>query len=113
MSRVSGGSEAIVVCNEAHRFLVAEQLFACGMPALQMLEPAVRNTAAAAAVAALACEAEYQVLLVVASGHAIRDLASFGDAVRREDFLACQSEPLHRAEMERTEREAVFPADLG
>lgn len=89
-SLVSGGSEAIVVCNEEHRFLVAEQLAACGTPATQMLEPAGRNTAAAVAAAAVASEAENPVLLVLASDHAITDLAAFGDAVRRAAALAAE-----------------------
>ena len=89
-SLVSGGTEAIVVCNEAHRFLVAEQLAACGTPALQMLEPEGRNTAAAAAVAAIATEAENPVLLVLASDHAITNLAAFGDAVQRAAQLAAE-----------------------
>ena len=43
----------IVVCNEAHRFMVAEQLDAVGVvPAAILLEPAARNTAPAIAVAA-------------------------------------------------------------
>jgi mannose-1-phosphate guanylyltransferase/mannose-6-phosphate isomerase len=49
------GAEApIVVCNEAHRSLVAEQLQGIGVrPQAVVLEPAGRNTAPAAAVAAL------------------------------------------------------------
>src|SRR5687767_918408 len=45
----------IVVCNEAHRFLVAEQLRELGIePTAILLEPVGRNTAPAVAVAALA-----------------------------------------------------------
>ena len=45
----------IVVCNEAHRFLVAEQLRELGItPQAILLEPIGRNTAPAVAVAALA-----------------------------------------------------------
>ncbi len=85
---VSGGSEAIVVCNEAHRFLVAEQLADCGTPALQVLEPAGRNTAAAVAVAAVVAEAENPVLLVLPSDHAITGHDAFGEAVGRAAQLA-------------------------
>ena len=85
---VSGGADAIVVCNEEHRFLVAEQLAAVDAVALQMLEPAGRNTAAAVAAAAVATEAENPVLLVLSSDHAISDLAAFGEAVRRAAELA-------------------------
>src|SRR3954463_15061816 len=44
----------IIICNEAHRFIVAEQLRAGGCPPQSIvLEPVGRNTGAAAAVAAL------------------------------------------------------------
>src|SRR6185369_11202472 len=43
----------IVVCNEAHRFLVNDQLAEIGIAARIVLEPAGRSTAAAVAVAAL------------------------------------------------------------
>ena len=49
----------IVVCNEAHRFMVAEQLQQVGIePQTILLEPTGRNTAPALAVAALAALAE-------------------------------------------------------
>jgi mannose-1-phosphate guanylyltransferase/mannose-6-phosphate isomerase len=85
---VSGNSEAIVVCNEEHRFLVADQLASIRSTALPILEPAGRNTAAAVAVAALATEAEDPILLVLSSDHAIGDPAKFGDAVARAAMLA-------------------------
>ena len=48
-------TDPIVVCNEAHRFLVAEQLRQVGIePRAIILEPVGRNTAPAVAVAALA-----------------------------------------------------------
>jgi len=48
----------VVVCNEAHRFLVAEQLRELGItPQAILLEPMGRNTAPAVAVAALAAMA--------------------------------------------------------
>lgn len=85
---VSGGTDLIVVCNEEHRFLVADQLAAINSRALQILEPVGRNTAAAVAVAAIATEAENPVLLILPSDHAIGDLAAFGDGVRRAAQLA-------------------------
>lgn len=85
---VSGGASAIVVSNEEHRFLVADQLATIHAEALQMLEPAGRNTAAAVAAAAIATEAEDPILVVLSSDHAIGDLAAFGDAVRRAASLA-------------------------
>src|SRR5512135_2105979 len=68
----SGGAMPLVVCNEAHRFLVSDQLAEIGISARILLEPAGRSTAAAVAVAAIACEERDPVLLVLASDHAIR-----------------------------------------
>ena len=85
---VSGRKDLIVVCNEEHRFLIADQLAAINSRALQILEPVGRNTAAAVAVAAIATEAENPVLLILPSDHAIGDLAAFGDGVRRAAQLA-------------------------
>ena len=45
-------AEPVVVCNEAHRFLVAAQLEAFGVDPIIVLEPKGRNTAPAVAVAA-------------------------------------------------------------
>jgi mannose-1-phosphate guanylyltransferase/mannose-6-phosphate isomerase len=75
----------IVVCNEAHRFLVAEQLRAISRPAQAIiLEPVGRNTAPAialAAHAALAAAGADAVLLVLPADHVIRDVAAFHKAV--------------------------------
>lgn len=70
-----------VICNEEHRFLVAEQLRQVG--ALNhniLLEPAGRNTAPAVALAALRAPAD-AVLLVLAADHIIADAAAFRAAV--------------------------------
>lgn len=85
---VSDATEVIVVCNEEHRFLVADQLAAINVPVLQMLEPEGRNTAAAVTAAAIVTEIEDPVLLVLASDHAITNLEAFGDAVDRAAHLA-------------------------
>ncbi len=74
----------IVVANEAHRFLVAEQLreIDISLQAL-VLEPKGRNTAPAAAVAALLAvesDAEARVLILPAD-HVIADTAAFHVAV--------------------------------
>jgi mannose-1-phosphate guanylyltransferase/mannose-6-phosphate isomerase len=82
----------LVVCNESHRFLVAEQLREIGVhPEAIVLEPAGRNTAPAVGVAALlAARAEAKragsqgadpLLLVLPADHVILDSASFGAAV--------------------------------
>ena len=74
----------MVVCNEAHRFLVAEQLRAAGHPATRiLLEPVGRNTAPALTLAALSAQAEGAdpVLIVMPADHVIQDLAAFRAAV--------------------------------
>lgn len=74
----------IVVCNEEHRFLVAEQLREVGVEAGRIiLEPEGRNTAPAIALAALAAlesDPDAQ-LLVLPADHYIADGAAFHAAV--------------------------------
>ncbi|MCK8516768.1 mannose-1-phosphate guanylyltransferase/mannose-6-phosphate isomerase [Methylonatrum kenyense] len=78
------GSDLIVVCNEAHRFLVAEQLRQLDVwtPHI-LLEPVGRNTAPGIAVAALHClQGEPDaILLVMPSDHLIDDVDAFQSAV--------------------------------
>ena len=74
----------LVVCNDAHRFMVAEQLRQAGQAAdAVILEPVGRNTAPAVAVAALQAMADGSdpVLLVLPADHVIRDAAALCDAV--------------------------------
>jgi mannose-1-phosphate guanylyltransferase/mannose-6-phosphate isomerase len=75
--------EFLVICNEAHRFLVAEQLLEIGQKARIVLEPDGRNTAPAAALAAfLAAEADNDaVLLLAPADHVITDNGAFRQAV--------------------------------
>jgi mannose-1-phosphate guanylyltransferase/mannose-6-phosphate isomerase len=75
-------SEApIIVCNEEHRFLVAEQCRAMGIGWQRLiLEPEGRNTAPAIALAALAAPAD-STLLVLPSDHLIQDEDAFAAAV--------------------------------
>ena len=70
----------IVICNETHRFMVAEQLREIGVPpAMIILEPVGRNTAPAVAVAALAASslATDPLLLVLPADHHIGDITEF------------------------------------
>lgn len=79
-----GAETPLVVANEEHRFVVAEQLRQVGAaPAALLLEPMGRNTAPAIAVAALQAMAagDDPVLLVLPSDHVIRDEAGFRAAV--------------------------------
>jgi mannose-1-phosphate guanylyltransferase/mannose-6-phosphate isomerase len=74
----------IIVCNEQHRFMVAEQLRQAELPASAIvLEPVGRNTAPAIAIAALilAAETPEALMLVAPSDHVVRDLAAFQKAV--------------------------------
>src|ERR1700728_2778285 len=75
----------MVVCNEAHRFLVAEQLRAIdSKPRAIVLEPVGRNTAPAIALAAhatLAGEEGDPLLLVLPADHVIPDVAAFHRAI--------------------------------
>ena len=76
----------VVVCNDAHRFLVAEQLRQIRMDARAIvLEPVGRNTAPAIALAALAAlktsGSADPVLLVLPADHVIRDVAAFQMAI--------------------------------
>jgi mannose-1-phosphate guanylyltransferase/mannose-6-phosphate isomerase len=79
----------VVVCNEAHRFLVAEQLRQLAIaPQAIVLEPTGRNTAPAIALAAHAAlkvagpkAAPDPLLLVLPADHVIRDVPAFHKAV--------------------------------
>ncbi len=74
----------MVVCNNDHRFMVAEQLREIGIEdARILLEPCARNTAPAIAVAALEAVADGAdpVLLVAPADHVIEDSQAFAAAV--------------------------------
>ena len=81
----------IIICNEAHRFLVAEQL---RQENIQhggiMLEPIGRNTAPAIALAALhaSLKGDDPVMLVLAADHLISDKAAFHQAISEAEKLA-------------------------
>jgi mannose-1-phosphate guanylyltransferase/mannose-6-phosphate isomerase len=88
VSRLEGLSDladsCLVVCNDAHRFLVAEQLRDLNVPATIVLEPEGRNTAPAVALAALLAIADDPdvILLVMPADHVISDRDAFHNAVR-------------------------------
>ena len=93
LQRLDGSSAAnpIVICNDAHRFLVAEQLRQMGGDhGGIILEPVGRNTAPAIALAALhAMQTDDDpVLLVLAADHLIKDSAGFQAAVSKANELA-------------------------
>ena len=79
-----GADAPLVVANEEHRFMVAEQLREIGVtPQALILEPVGRNTAPAIAVAALKAMAggADPVLLVLPSDHVIADEPGFRAAI--------------------------------
>ena len=82
---IAPSAPPIVIANEEHRFLVAEQLRLVGVsnPAI-VLEPVGRNTAPAIAAAALQAMAagDDPLLLVLPSDHVVRDAEAFRAAVR-------------------------------
>ncbi|MDH3451223.1 MAG: mannose-1-phosphate guanylyltransferase/mannose-6-phosphate isomerase [Gammaproteobacteria bacterium] len=80
-----GADAPIVVCNNEHRFLVAEQLRGIDQTAAAiMLEPVGRNTAPAITVAALEAtrDGEDPMLLVSPADHVIDDDQAFAAALR-------------------------------
>ncbi len=81
---IADKSAPLIVCNENHRFLVAEQLRSIGVsPKHIILEPLGRNTAPAAAVAALSAIASdpEAVLLILPADHIIANQQAFAEAV--------------------------------
>ena len=83
----------IVVCNNEHRFLAAEQLRTIGIPSSLILEPFGRNTAPAVASAAFLAQAKEPdaILLVLPADHLIRDTENFQIAIRSAISLAKQN----------------------
>lgn len=79
------GREPILVCNEQHRFLIAEQMRELGLGNVTIaLEPAARNTAAAAAIAALMVQRQDPdgIVLLLPSDHFIGNDHAFVSSVQ-------------------------------
>ena len=84
---------SIVVSNEAHRFIVAEQLRQAHADQSKIiLEPIARNTAPAITLAALEASATGQdpVLLILAADHYIANSSAFHVAIAQAQVLAQQ-----------------------
>ncbi|MEE4280148.1 MAG: mannose-1-phosphate guanylyltransferase/mannose-6-phosphate isomerase [Halieaceae bacterium] len=93
LHRTSGLETAapLVICNDDHRFMVAEQLRQLDVrPAAIILEPDGRNTAPAVALAAFRAVAEDEnaLLLVLPADHVIRDTQAFVEGVRSAEAVA-------------------------
>jgi mannose-1-phosphate guanylyltransferase len=79
----------LVICNEEHRFIVAEQLRALDITGSIILEPVGRNTAPAIALAAeVTVDENDPLLLVLAADHVIQNTDAFTDAVKSAIPLA-------------------------
>lgn len=89
---VGGLAEAFLVCNEEHRFAVAEQLRLLGKRGQILLEPFGRNTAPALTLAALWARRadDDPVLVVMPADHVILEGDVFREAVTRAVKLAEQ-----------------------
>lgn len=84
LNGVTGVTDPLVICNDDHRFIVAEQLRQHGTRgATILLEPLGRNTAPAIAVAAMQAlkNGTDPLLLVLAADHVIRDSEAFHEAI--------------------------------
>ena len=86
----------LVICNDAHRFLVAEQLRAIGTAARIVLEPEGRNTAPAVALAAILALRDTPkgqtapLLLVMPADHVVEDRAAFLKAIEVGEAAAAE-----------------------
>jgi mannose-1-phosphate guanylyltransferase len=85
--------EAIFICNEEHRFLVAEQVRQLSSSqGTILLEPEGRNTAPAVALAAIDVlkKDKDALLLVLAADHVIQDTVAFHQAIEQASIVAQQ-----------------------
>lgn len=90
---IEGVLPPIIVCNEEHRFLVAEQLREVNIvPSSIILEPVGRNTAPALALAAMSLleKDNDPIMLVMPADHVIADVAAFQSAVENGVKLAAE-----------------------
>lgn len=94
MLRLSGIGDLnppIAVCNEDHRFMMAEQLWEINIkPETIILEPVGKNTAPAVTMAALSAKSADEVLLILPADHVITEIAPFHHAITQAETLAKQ-----------------------
>ena len=84
-------AEPLIICNEEHRFLAAEQLREIGKKTKGIiLEPEGRNTAPAVALAALQFinKGEDPILLVLSADHLIKNIETFHQSITIASELA-------------------------
>ena len=86
LDHIENTGPPILICNENHRFMVAEQLREIGIKNyIIILEPVGKNTAPAVATAALKSVAEYEdpYLLVLPADHYIGDNDGFMNSIKK------------------------------
>ena len=87
ISSFEGLSNPIIICNEEHRFLVAEQMRNIGIkPRAIILETEGKNTAPAVALGALKVleeEEDDALLLILSADHIIKDLNVFNKVIKK------------------------------
>lgn len=85
--------DPILICNEEHRFLAAEQMREIGVNARIILEPVGKNTAPAIALAAILLrqKQENKLMLVLAADHAISEQTAFENSIKDAIDLASQN----------------------
>ncbi|MDC0004690.1 mannose-1-phosphate guanylyltransferase/mannose-6-phosphate isomerase [Porticoccaceae bacterium] len=93
VNRLSGLGDlepSVTICNEEHRFFVAEQLREIDHVGSIILEPVGRNTAPAIALAALSSlrDGNDPLLLVLAADHVILNEPNFTESILRATSLA-------------------------
>ena len=92
-AKLDGTEAPLLICGEDHRFIIAEQMQAIGIASRGIvLEPEGRNTAPAAAVAAL-LTAEFDpqgIIMLLPSDHIVNDGAAFARAVEKAAAAAMQ-----------------------
>jgi mannose-1-phosphate guanylyltransferase/mannose-6-phosphate isomerase len=93
LAGIEGARPPIIVCNEAHRFTVAEQIRTLGLGAgAILLEPIGRNTAPAVALAALQAQSmdPDAILIVAPADHVVRDARCFQQSALTAAALAAE-----------------------
>ena len=85
-------ADPILICNEEHRFLAAEQMREIGITAKIILEPEGKNTAPAITLAALYQTQQAKdsdtIMLVLAADHVITEQAQFEHSIMQALELA-------------------------
>jgi len=98
LSGLNDLGDPVVICNEDHRFMTAEQIRRIDINNFKIiLEPAARNTAPAIALAALILDdnlkSEHQddpVMLVLPADHEIKNIEAFHEIIQSGAQLARQ-----------------------